>query len=457
MAFEIPRGQQIHCLELDSENNLTGHFLLTDERITSTLYDYKEFFHLKVEKPVFLRTMSNNFISLYYNIDGSTGTSSGPSETAVVYHQEISSSLAVIGPDRWTEADRLKVVTFVLPHADQMFRHNSKLDALSALRGYDSDLAELFSVKVGSTTYRARYLATHSAAMQTKQVWPSLEIEFDDGVSIFEYLSYVTDLVAFVSMAFAYKMNPTDIRIGRFGTAELDTAVEREEVIGYHSAEYIWPKLEPTSWLHGYSAFSAWDDARVAHLKESLAQWVERSSHWRPANNLMMRCLSLQNEMSSARLLAACTWFEEIPTAKPVAALPSGHMNEIIRSAQARAEALGYSDLNDRITGALKRIGSETRRDQFSRIIQRIKLKLGHQIVDDDFIKHLEVAMRFRGAAAHGHVNTEDDEKYRAFAKSAYAMEAFCFLLTVEDLPSIEASLNMLSQNLFLQNYRLSF
>jgi hypothetical protein len=82
---------------------------------------------------------------------------------------------------------------------------------------------------------------------------------------------------------------------------------------------------------------------------------------------------------------------------------------------------------------------------------------LGDQVVDNDFIKHLEAAIKFRGAAAHGHVNTEDDEKYRAFAKSVYAMEAFCFLLTIEDLWSIEANQDLLSQNLLLQNYRLSF
>jgi hypothetical protein len=41
--------------------------------------------------------------------------------------------------------------------------------------------------------------------------------------------------------------------------------------------------------------------------------------------------------------------------------------------------------------------------------------------------------------------------------KSVYAMEAFCFLLTVEDLWSIEANQDLLSQNLLLQNYRLSF
>jgi hypothetical protein len=90
MPFEIPRDQQIHCRELDSGNNLTGHFLINDDRITVTLYDYKEFFHLKVDKPVFLQTVSNNFISLYFNLDGSTWTPSREGKIAiVVYHQEI--------------------------------------------------------------------------------------------------------------------------------------------------------------------------------------------------------------------------------------------------------------------------------------------------------------------------------------------------------------------------------
>ncbi len=65
--------------------------------------------------------------------------------------------------------------------------------------------------------------------------------------------------------------------------------------------------------------------------------------------------------------------------------------------------------------------------------------------------------MNFRGRAAHGHLSIEDDKEYREFAKATYAMEAFCFLLTVRDLPIDEEGIELMSRNLFLLNYRLSF
>jgi hypothetical protein len=130
-----------------------------------TLYGYDEFFHINAENPVFLRTATNSFVSLYLNLEASSGGFSRVRQSeAYVHHQKIISSQAVIGPDCWRESDCLKAVTFVVPHADTMFRHRVKLDTVSEERRFDWEAAQLFSVRVGSATYRARYLATYSIA-----------------------------------------------------------------------------------------------------------------------------------------------------------------------------------------------------------------------------------------------------------------------------------------------------
>jgi hypothetical protein len=236
-------------------------------------------------------------------------------------------------------------------------------------------------------------------------------------------------------------------------------AIESREYAGEHAVAYTWPAPDaiPTNVWHDFSFLSAWDDERLAHLTECLSAWVERSQAWKAANNLMMRCLSLQNEMSPSRLLAACTWFESIPSSKSRPAISVDHIDAIANSAQEKAEALGYSNLSRRVVGALKRISDESRRDQFARLVQSIKDKFGEKVLDGGIVAHLEAAIGFRGEAAHGHVNIDDDKKYRAFAKAVYAMEALCFFLTVRDLPSTEASVEAMSRNLLLMNYRLSF
>lgn len=458
MALEIQRNERVHCRELNTEKKHTGFFLINDERINATFYSFEEAFHIRAEEPVHLQTATNNFISLYLNIDGSSGTTSRPG--SAVYHHEIVSSLAVIGPDCWKEAEQVKTVTFRLPYADTMFSHKERLDELSMKAAFDWDAAEIFSVRIGAITYRARYLANYSlSSARAQEIWPILELEFHNGVSVFEYLNYVSDVVALVSLNFAYRMFPESIRIRRQSTAELAQAIERNEYSSDHTVEYIWPKSKgaPSNLWHGYSLLSAWDDPQLDHLKACLLAWIERSTLWKPANILMLRCLALEGEMSATRLLAACTWFEEIPTSKSSVVMPVNDIDQIARSAQEKAAALGYLNLNERIASSLKRISAETRREQLTRLLKAIRDKFGDGMVDDGILKHLEEAMRFRGAAAHGHINTDDDEKYRAFAKAVYAMEAFCFLLTIKDLPLVETSAGLMSQNLFLQNYRLSF
>ncbi len=170
----------------------------------------------------------------------------------------------------------------------------------------------------------------------------------------------------------------------------------------------------------------------------------------------MIKCLALEGEMTGTRLLAACTWFEEIPNTKSEVAIKPDDIEAIARSATEKAIELGYSDLEDRLKSSVTKVSGETRRNQFSRLIRSIKEKFGDEIVNDDIAKHLEAVMKFRGMAAHGHLNTEGDEKYRAFAKAVYAMEALCFLLTAKDLPIEEVGVERMRQSPFLQNYHLS-
>jgi ApeA N-terminal domain 1 len=378
-----------------------------------------------------------------------------------VRHQQILSNTAVIGRTQWSDKDQLKRVIFTVPQADHTLRHREKMERIAQARIEDSAVDRcIFSVRVGTNTYRVYYLATFSLDLdRPSKIWPCFEIEFDDGAMLSDYLDSVQHVVSFLALVLTKDLKPEAIQILRLTQLEFESAIKKDEFVEAHSVEYIWSIKEHDAsgiWT-GQDFLRVWDDTYLAVFEACLSAWITRYKLWRPANVLMLGCLRRWGEMSPERLLAACTWFEEIPTSKSLNTMDSKDFERIALSANEKAVELGYSEMDNRITGALKRLSGESHKDQFERLLKGIREKFGYQITSDDIIAHLLQAMKLRGKAAHGHLSVEDDGEYRKLAKSTYAMEAFCFLLTVQDLPIDKKAIEQLGGNMFLQNYRLSY
>jgi len=235
-------------------------------------------------------------------------------------------------------------------------------------------------------------------------------------------------------------------------------AVESNSYPGDYSVEYVWPEIDFCNrdlWIGG-SLVSAYDDEELEALKNCLVTWVSRYADWRKASIQMMRCLSLNGEISSDRLLAACKWFEEIPLTQSENIISDKDIQIISKVATVKASELGYSNISNRISGSLKSIKSEANEDRFVRLVKMVKDKFGLASIDDEIISFLKKALAFRGKVAHGHFSPSDDEDLRIFSKSIHAMEALCFLLTAHDLPIINNSVERIHNNPFIQHYRLS-
>jgi hypothetical protein len=461
MSQSITRNEKIHCRELNTGTNHTGFFQIDDKQIRAELFSYDGYFHLNTEQPIFLQTHQNHIVSLHRNIDLSQGDDSAfaPNEMKVRHHHVLSNA-AVIGRTKWSDTDRLKRVLFVVPQADGMLQHEKKRKQISGNRWEDYTAnKDLFSLRVGANTYRSFYLATFSMDLEhATKIWPCFEIEFDAGATLSDYLDAVLQVVTFLGAVLAADLKPETIQILRLDRDEFEAAAVNNELVEAHSVEYIWPIKEhdlSSSWAGHF--VRAWDDTYLATLTACLSAWIERYGLWKSANALMMASVRREGEMSPDRLLAACTWFEEIPTAKSVATMNSGDVEKITLSATQRAAELGYAKMENRVRGALTRLTEESRRDQLTRLVNGIHEKLGYQFASVDIIEHLHQAIQLRGKAAHGHLSIENDAEYGKLAKSTYAMEAFCFLLTVQDLPVDKKAIEQLGDNKFLRNYRLSF
>jgi len=461
LYFEIESATKTLCKELNTGKGYTGFFYFDDKTISAEICSYDESFDLKPEKSIFLHTEKNKVVSLHSTIVTSASSMGRQSEGEMAtYKQHIISNMAVIGRDRWEATDRLKRVIFSIKRSRELLKHKEKFARLANKKIGDEFEPELFSETANGLTIRAGYGASFSFEYNAPtDISPYLEIEFEAGVTLFEYLEYVDCLVQFFSLSLGVHMNPSGIRICRLSRDEMLAALDANTDPGDYSVEYVWPEVpaEDSDLWAGGSLFTAWDDGELVALRQCIVVWMKRRANWKKANDQMMDSLASRGGISADRLLAACKWFEEIPLTRTQAAIADQHIQIIAETAVQKASQLGYAKIKDRIIGALKRIKTETNEEKFSRLLNKVKEKFGPTIVDDAITMHLKRAIEFRGKSAHGHFSPEDEAEFRVFAKSIYALEALCFLLTACDLPIHAAAPERAQSNPLLKHYRLAW
>jgi hypothetical protein len=456
--FEI--GEPLHCQELVTGKNLTGTVLLSEERIRTHIYSFSDHFHIKGEQPLFLRTETNDIVSLHSNITTIPGTHSKPDQPdRTTYRQDVVSNVAVIGHDAWTPEDGIKRVTFRVRHTKQLMHHRKKVDALA--RKYpDDDNFKLFEFPVDGMTLRAQYGATYGMDFNApKEFWPSFAIEFDEPRSIDQYMQDVLTYVQFLSFCFGVKLKPSEIEIDRVSFADMVAALQKREYPGHHAVHYIWPeaKIDDEDLWVGGSPVCAWDDREIGSLQACLAVWANRAKLWKEAYTLMVVSFGLKNTISSERLISACRWFEDLPVAKAQPALSDAAIDAISAAAGEKAVELGLPQaLRDRVAGSVKRIKAETAEQHFGRLLSMVEAKFGSGILPGDAVGHLKRAVWLRGKSAHGHFNPDSDDEFRAFVTSLRATEALCYLLTALDLPINKAGIERLRYHPLIRDYRMS-
>jgi hypothetical protein len=234
-----------------------------------------------------------------------------------------------------------------------------------------------------------------------------------------------------------HRFAPSDIHFSRLTNAEYMAAVEVRKGYREHRIHYVWASDAPKNnlWI-GRSFAHVRGEAELAAFLDCLKAWVERDAAWRSATNMMMGSLGLQRVMSGERLMTACRWLEEIPGGGSAMAVSNEDINAIAEVAGVEAEKRGHRDYKARIAGVIRgQLKKESNGERFARLHKSICDKFGNDALKENVIPYLLRAMQFRGRVAHGDFEPDSEADYQFFAKSVYAMEALCYLLTVRDLP----------------------
>ena len=460
MGYDADLGQRVHCRDLSSGRYFTGTLLITEKEITADLFAYGErYIHVDASEPVHLQTQNLNVVSLHSNVAASSGTAFRQSDDPRLrnlYHIKISSYVAVIGPSPWLGTDEVKSAYFEIADATFVLRNSKKMDRIASSEFASEVDRNLFSVTVDGLTIRADYGASYliSQPYPTK-LFTSLAISFDHSRTLRSYLKEVLAVVQLFAASAGIPLTPKELQISR-RTVDENLSDREDRHSDPHLVKYLWPEVASDKTLvwAGSSFLLSTDDVELESLKTCLVAWMERRHEWEKANTLMMASLMLGGEISPNRFLNACRWFEEIPLTKAEQAISDEDIDSITDVASAKAIELGYSKISRRVSGALKLITVETQKNRFLRLLQSIRKRFGNGAFEDEIIEDLMRATAFRGKAAHGHIGAETEGEHILFVRSLFAMEAFCFLLTVRDLPMNAKSAKRAPGNPLVQNYR---
>lgn len=447
------------CCEQVTGRAIQGELRLSDDRIEVRLVSFDDFFFIDRDtEHLPLRLEDNSYATMHNAFFGGPGSCSSRTETT--HNQTISTSTLIHGPDEWKPDDPIRHVTFELPRVKAFLRYDPKIKELESNSPRSEIDTYAFAVELPGLTVRLGYRSTVSMASERVRVEaPVFVIDFAQPRSIKTYLEDVQTIVRFVSSAPGITMHPEDIRIRRVSDEEMRSSVETGDFLGDHSVTEMWFRKshQDDGEACSYRAFAGlFDEEEMRAFCACLRLWIEREPEWARSNALMIECLRLQREISAERMLAACKWLEEVPTAKAVRVTDDRIIKTIADAALQAADELGQDRLKARIPQALERLTLESHRERFERLIARVADRFGPRVVHKDMPDHLIAAIRdFRGKVAHGHYEPKDDAESESFARSIFAVEALCLLLTCFDMPMTKDGLDRIKHHPLVEHYRL--
>ncbi len=462
--------KRLHCRELDGTR--TGILILNDETIELYFVGYDEFVHVSEDEPTYVITEDGKVASLHANVPGRHSSKSVATKFAGKDRGQVSdeyrsicqtgiiSNLAVIGADAWRPDDLVRRLSFDVAQTEHVLRHREKVQALGRVSHPSEDELALYRAEAGNVTLTAGYAATYAIETRSLTAYrPTFSIEFSAGISLDKMETHLVRYLSFLSFVLGVRLVPAAVRTDRLSFEDMVRAVDAGTYVGDHEVMRNWSEDEHEARdlaFHG-APFLAADDAELAAFEAGLASWVIRSDEWERANIRMTESLSLRRVISGERLLAAWRWFEELPNTRAERAFDEAAIEPLIRAALDAARDQGLGDIGNRIRGALRRIGEETMRDRFARLVGSARAQFGGDDLFDGMIDHLENARNFRGRVAHGHFAPRDESEWRRFNKATLAMEALCFLLTARDLPMTDAGRQRIRSHPVLEGYRLAY
>lgn len=414
--------------------NIGGILTISAGKISLRLVRFDERFEVQEDDRIEARSEANWVASLFDIVPMGMGQWGLGKKAA--YNVNVLVNTAVLGWDAWSIDDRVRLTRFRLASADNILRHLPTYDRL-VNNPFAAPVA--LDEPVSGGRVRILYTAFFDMNKNPINVWPVIEMDFDEGLTLGVLRARTHAFVSFLSAAASKSLAVREQVVSRLSSTELLEHIEP----GTRRAEYsmyIYGKDESAS-MHSADRLGAgsfvllFDDNERSAFIKCLQSWFDRYSIWEHATSAMMDAFALQGMTGSERLLNATKWIEQTPGAESQRAMSEEDIKEISNVMSRRADELGHGGIYDRLSNCLSMVAAEKRSQRFSRLTRELKAFYGESIVGDDLAEWVTEAFHRRGKAAHCPIiYTSAAERERVYM-AIHAAECFAYLMLLRELP----------------------
>jgi ApeA N-terminal domain 1 len=433
---------QENCIEITTGESFAGTITLDRDNLGLNLFGYNKECHIPLEVPLFVRTATNKFISIYDPLISPSGQW-GNGEF-YVSSCTVDFNSAISGYDTWQPSDRIKTLRFSVPGTEGVMLNRHRLNSIQDKKLPDIEDLEIFTKRVGDLTLRAAYrVRTSLGGFERHSITPQFSIEFHNPVIFGEHNKAVQQFVGFLSFITFKKLAPEDIKISRYYTSELTAVInhDRNTVLEHEVHQMCALSNEEDQPLHSLhvSLVSTRYADEIKYFVDCLEHWFSSNKLWQEAQKSSFASMGWSNIFSSKKILDANKWLDDTPSADSLNIIPDEKMEKILSAAFSAAKELGYGDkLKERINGSLKKLSLESHAERFQRLLNVVNSKFGGGVFPQEMVDDLINAIRFRNKFAHKHFEFSDDLPFDSFVRSIAATEAICYLLLLAEFPSCD-------------------
>lgn len=416
---------------------LGGILSLGAEAFTLQLHNFDTHFHLGDDEYIVARTADNWFASFTSYVSTGSGSRWGEKQ---VFSQTFAINTAIIGWKPWLQGDLVRRTRFLVPKADDLLHHSTVHHQIANSRLGSSPANEVVSCPVVGGTVRIYYSWTgNSISDYPLQIWPEVEMEFDEHIPESTVRDRVTCFLQFLSAASSIRFVEDGQTVSKVPhaewLAEIEAGSQDTDWSIYHWADARdRAPLGEHGGAHGAFATNRDDEERL-RFSDCLTEWFRRYPEWEGACSAMMEALSLQNVMNAERLLNVTRWLEATPGTQPGRIFTDDHRSALGKLAARGAENLGYDlSLRGRVKGAVSGI-KEDRNLVWKRLVSEIQAVFGEHLIANDLAAWVGKAFSLRGNAAHRPIIGFTEAEYETFSRAVFSAECFALLMLLKDLP----------------------
>lgn len=441
--------------ELITGSQYHGRCLLGPKEISAEIYCFDDCSDIGNYLTWFLETETGEIVSLHrcFAKKMISGVRSSD-KSDFIYRHRISASMAVVGNQNWDDYEKLKSVSFRIPGVKECLWDMDELEKMRTDELNFKNL-EILSCNVGYLNIKASYTPSFNMLTGLDSFDFVFNLEFEEPVSLYQYLKYVLDVTAFFSFLAKEKLQPSDIRALKYTTAS-ETADEENQNDPWYEFLHLWGEFgnwQDRSYQRLPILVRRVDEEKNA-ISDFLAHWMSRNQDWDRCYSAMMGYLGGYGKSDAERILAICRWLEEIPNARARPLQDKSKIDEVANLAAKRCCELEVPELAERVQDAVKKCNTESRRENIRRLVDELRRKFGSEIFDEHLCSHIMEAYKNRGRAAHGTFEIRTDTEAAQFEHSMYALETFCAAQMVNDIEIPESAVQRMKHHGWFSLYR---